>query len=307
MRKYLAGLMILAMAALTACDGGGGSNGSSLSGGSSTANLSGIQKTPDYSWHESYMAGSHANFECGTTCHALPLTNRTSARTDGVQGNTSATADRTQICYQCHSANYNSTNLFNHASHSISTYCNSCHYSDSFTSHSRVSHTEWHSYLTTSCLSCHSGRAPSTHASDGRASTPCEACHTYSSGSWGFSSGGAHIYTSGCSSCHISTMPANHYGTTCESCHSYPSWAGASFTHTGISSGCASCHSGHYSGFACEGCHTSGISWSYSHSRVSNSNCIACHADGAGHGDGEDDEGGHGGDDNRVSGLLYSN
>ncbi len=291
------------------------------SGGGGSSDLSKIGLTPDTSWHDSYLVGSHTRYSCDN-CHT------STARTKGASaGNRELAAN--EICYTCHAGNYNSTSLPNHTTTGMDTYCNSCHYSDNFRSHLRVSHTEWHSAVSTSCATCHSGREPSSH-SDGR-NSGCENCHTYSSGSWGLS-GGSHTYTSGCSSCHASSKPANHYGDTCESCHTYPSWSGAAsghtytsgcsschsgskpanhygdtcenchtypswsaatgMDHTGISTGCSSCHSRHYSGYACEWCHTSGISWSYSHSRVNSSACNACHS-----GDGHGDEGG--GDDHR--------
>jgi hypothetical protein len=76
--------------------------------------------------------------------------------------------------------------------------------------------------------------------------------------------------------------------TSCEGCHKYPTWRAANFNHSGVTGGCASCHTKHYAGYACEACHTSGISWSYRHSRVRNDGCPACH-DGGG---GDEDDGG---------------
>ncbi|VAX20051.1 hypothetical protein MNBD_NITROSPINAE02-1394, partial [hydrothermal vent metagenome] len=83
----------------------------------------------------------------------------------------------------------------------------------------------------------------------------------------------------------------NHYGSTCENCHQYPSWsgAGAEFNHSGVLSGCRSCHPGHFLGYDCEWCHTYGISWGYSHSRNKSQACGACHSYGAGGDDNGDD------------------
>lgn len=309
MRKVLGGIF-LTVALLVAGCGSSAQNGSSpsstsQSGSNGSKDLSSIGKKPDFSWHDSYMTGKHASFGCGDTCHTLALTAKVGAYSAGYE----VTSDRKQICYQCHAANYNATSYLKHSSYNIGTYCNSCHYSDSFKTHTRVNASEYHTNITTGCATCHSGRYPSSHAGSGRTSG-CENCHSYKNGSWGITSG-AHSYTSGCNSCHSSKMPANHFGTTCENCHTYPSWKGAKFSHSGITSGCASCHTRHYAGFSCEGCHTQGISWNFSHSRVSPSNCSACHdgngEDGDDGGDddgGDDDRHGSGGDHDKLSSLM---
>lgn len=267
------------MAALTvaACgsSASNGSGGSSSTGGSGS-DLSSIALKPDFSWHDSYLVGTHATFGCGDICHTMALTART-----GSSVSLAVTSDRKQICYQCHAPNYNATSLINHASYNIGTYCNSCHYSDSFKTHNRVGYDKYHQYITTSCETCHASRYPSSHSANGR-TTGCAGCHEYSAGKWGFKAG-AHIHTSGCSACHAGKKPASHskYATdSCEMCHSYPAWLPVSFSHSGISSGCSTCHSGHYSPYSCEGCHTRGISWAFSHNGVSSQNCGACHSGG---------------------------
>lgn len=292
MRKSLAILLTMAAMAITACGGsttsGGGDSPLSSSSGGSGADLSSIALKPDFSWHDSYLVGTHATFPCGSTCHTLALTAKASP-----SAGYAVTSDRKQICYQCHAANYDATSAINHTSYNMGTYCNSCHYSDSFKTHNRASHISYHQYITTTCETCHASRYPSSH-SNGRTSG-CASCHQYSAGSWGFTTG-AHIYTSGCSSCHIGKKPSSHskYNTdSCELCHSYPSWSGASFSHSGISSACSTCHNGHYSPYSCEGCHTQGISWSFRHNSVTPENCYACHPSGSG----EDDEGGEDDDD----------
>jgi predicted CXXCH cytochrome family protein len=230
--------------------------------------------------------GTHATFPCGTTCHTPAFTAKA-----GQSAGYAVTSDRKQICYQCHAANYNATSFINHASYNMGTYCNSCHYSDSFKTHNRASHASYHKYITTACETCHATRYPSSHSNS--RTSGCAGCHEYSNGSWGFKAG-AHIYTSGCSGCHAGKKPSSHskYNTdSCEKCHSYPSWSGASFNHAGAS-GCATCHSGHYSPYSCEGCHTREKSWSFRHGSVSSENCSACHSGGSegggGHGGGDD-------------------
>lgn len=311
MRKVFGGIILTVALLLAGCgssaQNGAGSDQSSNSGGSNGSNgssgskdLSSIAKKPDFSWHDSYLTGKHSSFGCGDTCHTLALTAKVAASSAGYQ----VTSDRKQICYQCHAANYSATSALNHSSYNIGTYCNSCHYSDSFKSHNRASADQYHTNITSNCSTCHSGRYPASHASSGRTSG-CESCHSYKNGAWSLTSG-AHNHTSGCSSCHASKKPASHANrpNTCESCHTYPNWNSAKMDHSGITSGCASCHSKHYSGYGCEGCHTLGINWSFSHNRVSSNNCAACHANGGG-GDGHEGgghEGGEGGGDGHEGG-----
>jgi len=329
MRKVIGGMILTVAVLLSGCGSSStsGSGGSGQNGSGGSKDLSSIAKKPDFSWHASYLTGKHASFGCGDTCHTPSLTAKAAAGSAGYQ----VTSDRKQICYQCHAANYNATSALNHSASNTGTYCNSCHYSDSFKTHNRLSHDQYHMNITSSCATCHAGRAPASHASSGRTSG-CESCHSYKNGAWSLTSG-AHNHTSGCSSCHsgkkpashanrpdtceschsypswagakmnhnglsdcsschAGRAPANHFGAACGNCHSYPSWKGAKFNHSGVSGGCASCHTKHYSGYACEGCHTSGFNWGFSHNRVSSSNCSACHDNGGGD-DGGDDGGGH--------------
>ena len=382
-RKVVGGILFTVALMLAGCgssstSGSGGGSGQNASSGSK--DLSSIAKQPDISWHSSYLTGKHESFGCGDTCHTPSLTAKTATGSAGYQ----LTSDRKQICYQCHAPNYNASSSFNHSSSNTGTYCNACHYSDSFRTHSRLSPDQYHSNISSGCATCHSNRYPPSHANSGRTSG-CESCHSYKNGSWSLTAG-AHNYTSGCSTCHIGKKPASHANrpNTCENCHAYPSWAGARvdhssitsgcstchigkkpashanrpdtceschstsswagagmnhsgitsgcsschigkkpashsnrpntceschststwsgarMNHSGVSGGCANCHNKHYSGYACEGCHTSGFSWSFSHNRVSSSNCKACHAggggnDGGGGGNGGGNDGGGGG------------
>ena len=278
----------------------------------------------DTGWHTSYLEGAHSGFIC-TDCHVSVA--RTNFRE--ISGD--------QICARCHMDAYNRAGLFNHAAFKADTHCNSCHFSDSFRSHSRLQHSAYHGSISGSCESCHTGKTPASHA-NGRTAN-CASCHMYPT--WSASGGGAHSYTSGCVNCHSAKTPAQHKndgrtanceschkypawtsvsgggGThshtsgcvnchsaktpskhkkdgrtaNCELCHKYPSWKNASFNHSGVTSGCASCHTKHYSGYACEACHTAGISWRYKHSGVRNDGCTACHGSGKSKdGDGKDGE-----------------
>ncbi len=279
------------------CSGGGntaGDSGGNGQGSASTSNgdMSSMGQTPDSSWHSSYLVGSHSTFVC-STCHTSPT--RSASMKSVIKINSKEVAN-SEICYICHASDY-SNSVFNHDSRNTGVYCNSCHFSDSFKSHNRINQTQWHNEITTSCLTCHGDKTPAMHQSDGRTSN-CESCHSYSSG-WsgasGATSGGAHS-TANCSNCHLNKMPANHFGVTCENCHQYPSWSAANteFTHSGVLSGCRSCHPGHFLGYDCEWCHTYGISWGYKHSRNKSQACSACHSYG---GSGDDDENEGEGDD----------
>lgn len=258
--------MMMALVACGTSESNTGGSGGSSGGGSSTANLSNIGTTPSYSSdHPGYLTGTHASFGC-ETCHTLPLTGRTAV--EGEQASVMAVSDRTQICSSCHIGNYSATSALNHSQHGIGTYCNSCHYSDSFTSHNRAATSSYHSSITTNCESCHSGRQPASHGSDRQSG--CASCHGYPS--WASATGFNHSgVTSGCnaSGCH-----SQHY--------------------SGYD--CVWCHTGS----------NPGVSWgSWSHSRADNRACTACHADGKGDDDdGKGDDGKD--DDDRTGGRLLS-
>ncbi|MDH4185074.1 MAG: hypothetical protein OEV92_12680, partial [Nitrospinota bacterium] len=114
-----------------------------------SSDLSGAGVTPNPTWHNSYFEGPHGGFLC-TDCHVSV------ARTDGgkspfreISGN--------QICANCHMDKYNRTTFFNHQVTKAGTHCNSCHYSDSFRSRTRISHTQYHQVIGGSCDACHTG------------------------------------------------------------------------------------------------------------------------------------------------------
>lgn len=235
----MAALAVAVLIALAAGCGDISVDTGQLGIGNNSNDLSNIGSTPDPSWHSSYLIGAHAGYAC-SDCHISV------ARTNGIKSPLREISGD-QVCANCHMGDYNRTSLFNHSTYSIGTHCNSCHYSDSFKLHARPSHSSYHDKISSSCISCHPGKTPSSHTVDGRTGS-------------------------------------------CEICHEYPSWLGANFNHSGVSSGCANCHSRHYSGFACESCHTYGISWGYSHGNTRADGCPACHgSDGHGGAGGHDD------------------
>jgi hypothetical protein len=177
-------------------------------------------------------------------------------------------------CYACHQTQFTSTTSPNHVLGGFATTCQLCH-----------STTAWQpatfDHTTT--------RFPLTGAHQ---STPCLSCHTNNN---------YQLAYTGCYSCHTanyaSTTDPNHasvgFPTTCETCHSTTTWAGATFNHTwfptshGSAGGvCSTCHtnSSNYAVFQCTTCHTQSQTDSH-HSDVrgyvwNSANCYACHPSG---------------------------
>ncbi|MDH5756762.1 MAG: hypothetical protein OEZ55_08860 [Nitrospinota bacterium] len=189
--------------------------------------LSGIGVTPDSSWHDHYLQGKHARFTCAD-CHISAARNNGGVPLRELQND--------MICYQCHSGEYGRTDLFNHARYKIGTYCNSCHFSNTFWHRARPAHEKFHHAIAedSNCVACHDDKIPSQHRNGGLTSS-------------------------------------------CEMCHKYPSWAGATFDHSTVTSGCAACHSRHYDGSQCEWCHPFGVSWEFRHGVGDHRGCEICH------------------------------
>ena len=109
------------------------------------------------------------------------------------------------------------------------------------------------------CSACHARPAGHTSAVG---NLGCSSCHQAAGRSWAFSHPGVNA---GCVSCHATTAPANHFGTSCATCHSPArGWANAVFHHPSIPGGrhtyktfaCIKCHpgTGHGPGHFCS-CH----------------------------------------------------
>jgi hypothetical protein len=191
-----------------------------------------------------------------------------------------------------------------------------------------------HAGITTDCVSCHTGAIVGTTVVMGKPSfhiattAACETCHpanktstgNFAAPNWTMNHAGI---TTGCASCHtgaavgttvIMGKPSFHIATTaaCETCHASaktstgdfaaPNWT---MSHTGITTGCASCHkstgdttvgsatvkgapSGHIAiTAACESCHTSTTTpggfatWTMDHTANGNTSaCATCHDNG---------------------------
>jgi len=215
--------------------------------------------------------------DCGT-CHTSTTTGGfASTWTMGVAGH-NAVSTTTPLCATCHGASasiYTGVKLIDsaHMAYPASDDCGLCHTAtntSSYTTFSNASLTDpnfSHTGITTNCASCHNNptdaalgvmQMPSTHiAVNG---TPCESCHTTTTIPGGFKTWTMnHTGLTACASCHTgatvgttvivgkSTHPT-HITTTqeCSTCHTSTVTPGGFTTwtmnHTGITSGCASCH-----------------------------------------------------------------
>jgi hypothetical protein len=155
------------------------------------------------------------------------------------------------------------------------------------------------------CAACHNGSmAPGMPSNHIPSWVPtCDSCHR-NTVSWSGTRMNHAGIISGCTSCHYGqafygvtpvSKSANHMATTpanqdCIACHrSYVSFLGATFDHTGITSGCATCHNGtaalgkgtnHIATSGdCVTCHSSFASfatYSMSHTAVTGT-CASCH------------------------------
>ncbi|HUK01269.1 MAG TPA: cytochrome c3 family protein [Steroidobacteraceae bacterium] len=154
----------------------------------------------------------------------------------------------------------------------------------------------------TDCGSCHGVgtqiRATAKPANHILSTDQCDACHTAIAFKPAVNFDHSQARGS-CSSCHNGVQAQGkgptHIDTNleCDACHSTIGWAGAIFSHEGITSGCAACHNGvqatgmpatHIptSGAACELCHSTSNFTSFSgttmnHAAVSGVPCASCH------------------------------
>lgn len=177
-------------------------------------------------------------------------------------------------CYACHQTQYTSTTSPNHVQGGFSTTCQLCHTTSAWQPASFD-----HSTTKFALTGAHTA-------------TPCQSCHT---------NGNYQLSHTGCYSCHSTnyngTTNPNHvsvgFPTTCETCHSTTSWAGATFNHTwfptnhGNANGvCTTCHTNvsNYATVTCTTCHTQSQTDPH-HSGVrgyvfNSANCYSCHPNG---------------------------
>lgn len=225
---------------------------------------------------------SPARFDHSRTAFPLTGAHRTAAcqacHGDGVF------KGKSTDCVSCHLASYQGTTDPNHAGAGFPTTCASCHNTSSWSG----------------AFFDHSGTAfPLTGA---HRTVACQACH------------GDGVYkgkSTDCVSCHLAdyqgtTNPTHStigFPTTCNTCHTTATWAGATFDHdtnnfpiysgrhAGIWSSCATCHtnSSNYTVFTCLSCHPHDdkAGTDSNHTNVSgyaydSALCYSCHPRGGG-------------------------
>ena len=152
-------------------------------------------------------------------------------------------------CDACHLTEYNQTTNPNHAQASFPLNCALCHSTTDWTGatfdHSKTAFPLTGAHVSVPCASCHVANNYTTVPTD------CYSCHKTD-------------YTGVQNPNHITSG----FPTTCATCHTTTTWAGATFNHTWfpIYSGthanvwttCADCHldASNYNSFSCTNCHT---------------------------------------------------
>ena len=191
------------------------------------------------------------------------------------------------IAHQCAQCHNNSITKGKPANHPLTNQaCDACHRTTTWMSvgftHAGV--------VPGTCATCHGITASAKPGNHIPTSLSCDACHT-TGGTW-TTSRFTHSATQGvtpgqCSTCHNGSYtqwnalgkPANHVVTTasCDTCHkNFTSFAGATFSHTGISPGtCSTCH---YQGGPGLGKPVNHIPYESQLLAGASLNCDACHS-----------------------------
>jgi hypothetical protein len=204
------------------------------------------------------LTGAHTSLQC-VNCHA-----------------SGQYATLPTTCVSCHLSRYTATVNPNHVASGFPQDCMVCH-------------------TTTAWRPASYNHATARFQLTGKHTTvPCASCHI------------AGVYTgtpSACYSCHqsqyTSVTDPNHaaagFPTTCATCHTTTTWAGAVFTHkfpitsgTHANNTCSVCHtnSSNYKVFSCLGCHQHDkTTMDSKHRSVTNyvynsTNCYSCHPNG---------------------------
>ena len=179
------------------------------------------------------LTGAHQTVTCNS-CHG-----------DGVYDG------KPTACYACHQSDYTGATLNHTAAGFASSACATCHTTTAWTgatyNHSLTSFPLTGAHTTATCVSCHSNGVFNNHAMD------CYSCHTDD--------------YAGATPNHVTSGFA---ASSCATCHTTTTWAGATFNHTTNTSfpltgahqavSCNSCHGdGVYDGksTACYSCHQS--------------------------------------------------
>jgi hypothetical protein len=170
----------------------------------------------DHAVYANYpLTGAHANLTCAQ-CHV----------------NNQYTGTST-ACYSCHKADYSATTNPNHVAAGFPTDCSICHSTAAWTpssfNHTTTGFALTGAHATVQCQQCHVNNNYS-----GNLPTDCYSCHKAD-------------YTGTTNPNHV----AAGFPTTCNTCHTTTSWAGAAFNHnntpfplTGahVNVACTQCH-----------------------------------------------------------------
>ena len=164
------------------------------------------------------LTGFHATMTC-VQCHTTAASYNGSLPT---------------ACYGCHQADFNGTTNPPHVATGFPTDCTICHSTTNWTTstfnHSTTSFPLTGFHATMACVQCHT----SATTYNGSLPTLCSGCHM---ADYNGTTNPAHA--------------ASHFPTTCDTCHTTTSWAGAVFNHnntpfplTGfhVNVPCTSCH-----------------------------------------------------------------
>ena len=249
-----------------------------------TASAQGRSRTDiefDHSSTGFQLSGGHAQVEC-QRCHLQGIFRGTPTQ-----------------CMQCHSPGGRVVSTFKPSNHIPTTVnCNSCHrttnWTPAFFTHNGVA--------PGTCSKCHNqtiaAGKPATHIPTTMA---CDSCHR-TVGWTGAAFKHIGVAPGTCATCHNGVgaigKPANHLVTSisCDGCHKTgTTWllvSGSRYDHTGITTGCATCHGGATAGvvskpaghipttLGCETCHKSTVAFGpgtpMNHQGIT-TGCATCH------------------------------
>lgn len=189
-------------------------------------------------------------------------------------------------CTTCHSGAYVSQNaLAKPATHVATTaQCSTCHNSTTTWATGTFNHATATPAVAGRCSTCHNSiNALGKLATHIPTTAQCDTCHkNFVAFNPATMTHNATVTPpGGCATCHIATYaasgaiakPVTHVSTTqsCNVCHTTTAWTPATFSHTGVSTNCASCHNGTQASGKpavhvpttqlCSDCHRTGLAW----------------------------------------------
>ncbi len=176
------------------------------------------------------LTGAHAATPC-IACHG-----------DGVY------KGKSTLCVSCHQTDYNGTTNPPHAAAAFPTTCELCHTTTDWTGavfdHSKTNFPLTGAHLAVACNACHGDGVYKGK------STLCVSCHQQDLAG---TTDPPHV--------------AAGFPTTCETCHTTASWAGATFDHANTAFPLTGAHVG----LSCNSCHADGVY------KGKSTACVSCH------------------------------